>query len=125
MNSEKTTKLILASSSPRRQELIRSFGLPVEIIVSDVDENTPENWTPPEARGQDTRVAPLLGTAVEAITPGVTPFVGPFGFGAPFFGPFGGFGAFGGPFGAFGGNEGAEARAFCLSFFKHKKSCDR
>jgi septum formation protein len=31
--------LILASSSPRRQELIRTFQLPVQIEVSDVDED--------------------------------------------------------------------------------------
>ena len=31
-------RLILASNSPRRQELIRECGFPVEIIVSDYDE---------------------------------------------------------------------------------------
>jgi septum formation protein len=36
---ENETVLILASSSPRRQELIRSLGLPVRIIPSDADEN--------------------------------------------------------------------------------------
>ncbi|MBP1156591.1 MULTISPECIES: Maf family protein [unclassified Paenibacillus] len=42
-----TTKpLILASSSPRRQELIRSLQLPYQIIVSDVDETTEPGLTP-------------------------------------------------------------------------------
>lgn len=39
-------KLILASSSPRRQELIRVLGLPVEIIPSDADESVNESWAP-------------------------------------------------------------------------------
>ncbi|MDQ1912390.1 Maf family protein [Paenibacillus sp. GD4] len=42
-----TTKtLILASSSPRRQELIRSLHLPHEIIVSDVNEDTEPGLSP-------------------------------------------------------------------------------
>ncbi len=43
---EKETELILASSSPRRQELIRSLGLPVRIIPSDADETVDEEWNP-------------------------------------------------------------------------------
>lgn len=38
--------LVLASASPRRQELIQTFGIPVRIIVSDVDESTPSDWHP-------------------------------------------------------------------------------
>ncbi|MCZ8519092.1 MULTISPECIES: Maf family protein [Paenibacillus] len=38
--------LILASSSPRRQELIGSLGLPYAIRVSDVDETTEPGLTP-------------------------------------------------------------------------------
>lgn len=38
--------LVLASSSPRRQELIALLGLPVQILPSRVDEDTPEHWTP-------------------------------------------------------------------------------
>lgn len=38
--------LILASSSPRRQELIRTLNIPFEIQVSDVDETTPTFWSP-------------------------------------------------------------------------------
>lgn len=39
--------LYLASSSPRRQELIKTLGLPVEIRVSEVDESVPPDWAPP------------------------------------------------------------------------------
>ncbi len=44
----KPTRLILASSSPRRQELIRLLGLtvPIEIQSSDADETVPADWTP-------------------------------------------------------------------------------
>ncbi|WP_372634646.1 nucleoside triphosphate pyrophosphatase [Cohnella sp.] len=42
------TVLVLASSSPRRQELISLLGLPVRIIPSGADENTPETWSPRE-----------------------------------------------------------------------------
>lgn len=38
MNLQEPCMLILASSSPRRQELIRTFQLPVRIEASDVDE---------------------------------------------------------------------------------------
>lgn len=38
--------LILASGSPRRQELIRLLGLPLEVVPSNVDEDTPTEWTP-------------------------------------------------------------------------------
>lgn len=38
--------LVLASSSPRRQELIRSLMLPVQVLVSDVDESVEEGQEP-------------------------------------------------------------------------------
>lgn len=38
--------LILASSSPRRQELAGMLGLPVLVRPSEVDEITPEGWSP-------------------------------------------------------------------------------
>lgn len=38
--------LILASASPRRQELIRTFDLPVEVLPSHADETTPDDWEP-------------------------------------------------------------------------------
>lgn len=41
-------KLVLASASPRRQELITLLGLPVQILPSRVDEDTPDYWTPTE-----------------------------------------------------------------------------
>ncbi|MFE5320155.1 Maf family protein [Paenibacillus sp. NPDC056579] len=41
-------KLILASSSPRRQELIASLRLPFEIKVSDVSEDTEPGLSPAE-----------------------------------------------------------------------------
>ncbi|WP_373231389.1 nucleoside triphosphate pyrophosphatase [Cohnella sp.] len=39
-------KLVLASASPRRQELIAILGLPVQIHPSRVEEDTPAYWTP-------------------------------------------------------------------------------
>jgi septum formation protein len=41
-----TRKIILASSSPRRQELIRSLGLPYDIRVSHADETTEPGLAP-------------------------------------------------------------------------------
>ena len=35
-------KLILASASPRRRELLEKLGVPFEVIVSDCDESLPE-----------------------------------------------------------------------------------
>jgi septum formation protein len=37
---------VLASTSPRRQELIASLRIPYEIHPSHVEENTPEEWSP-------------------------------------------------------------------------------
>lgn len=42
------TTLILASSSPRRQELIQLLGLPVVLMPSDADESAADGWTPAE-----------------------------------------------------------------------------
>ncbi len=39
-------KLVLASASPRRRELISLLGLPVRIIPSRVQEDTPDDWSP-------------------------------------------------------------------------------
>lgn len=41
-------KLILASQSPRRRELLMLMGLQFDIVVSDVKEIVPENATPEE-----------------------------------------------------------------------------
>ncbi len=46
MNTVKQRTLILASSSPRRQELIRSLDFPVKIFASHVDETVTETLTP-------------------------------------------------------------------------------
>lgn len=40
--------LILASSSPRRKELLENLQLPFEVVSSDVDESFHENSTPDE-----------------------------------------------------------------------------
>lgn len=48
MSHENVQTLILASSSPRRQELIRSLGLPYIIRVSDADETVEGEITPSE-----------------------------------------------------------------------------
>ncbi|NBD25909.1 Maf family protein [Paenibacillus glycinis] len=47
---EHPSQLVLASSSPRRRELVASLGLslPVLILSSDTDETTPPHWTPPQ-----------------------------------------------------------------------------
>ncbi|WP_256756743.1 nucleoside triphosphate pyrophosphatase [Cohnella sp. WQ 127256] len=44
--SNSSPKLILASASPRRQQLISLLGLPVDILPSQVDEDTPDDWSP-------------------------------------------------------------------------------
>lgn len=43
---DKQPTLILASASPRRQELIRTIGLPYRIDAADVDESMPEGTAP-------------------------------------------------------------------------------
>jgi septum formation protein len=48
MSLQEARLLILASSSPRRQELIRTFKLPVRIEVSHADETYAPNSTPEE-----------------------------------------------------------------------------
>ncbi|TDF97634.1 Maf family protein [Paenibacillus piri] len=48
MSIKDRKKLILASSSPRRQELIRTLRLPYEIRVSDVNEDTGPGLAPAE-----------------------------------------------------------------------------
>lgn len=39
-------QLILASQSPRRQELLRLFGIPFRVQVADIDETMDENKSP-------------------------------------------------------------------------------
>ena len=40
------TKIILASKSERRQELLRGLGIDIQILAPDVDENVPPSLAP-------------------------------------------------------------------------------
>ncbi len=44
-----TDRLILASASPRRRQLLEAAGYAIEVVPSNVDEPEPEPGTPPEA----------------------------------------------------------------------------
>lgn len=48
VNTHPISQLVLASSSPRRKELVASLGLslPVYILSSDADESVPDDWSP-------------------------------------------------------------------------------
>lgn len=46
MENNQSRLIILASSSPRRRELIAGLHIPFEIIPSHADETTPEDWAP-------------------------------------------------------------------------------
>ncbi|MBE9917978.1 septum formation inhibitor Maf [Paenibacillus donghaensis] len=46
MKSNTSRRIVLASTSPRRQELIASLHVPYEIHPSHVDEYTPKEWSP-------------------------------------------------------------------------------
>lgn len=46
MNATQPTSLILASSSPRRQELLAVLGIPFTVKPSHADETTPPEWNP-------------------------------------------------------------------------------
>ncbi len=46
MESSAARHIILASTSPRRSELVSSLHIPFEVVPSHADETTPENWTP-------------------------------------------------------------------------------
>ncbi|GMK38393.1 Maf-like protein [Paenibacillus sp. CCS19] len=50
LQSNKLCQLVLASSSPRRQELVASLdlSLPVRILSTDADESIEASWTPAE-----------------------------------------------------------------------------
>ncbi|CAM3083844.1 Maf family protein [Paenibacillus sediminis] len=69
-------QLILASTSPRRQELIASLQIPFTIVPSHVDEDTPSDWTPEQVvRGLALRKAQavfdqLKGDRPEAVIVG-------------------------------------------------------
>ncbi|MNW31398.1 Septum formation protein Maf [compost metagenome] len=46
MASPSLRRVILASTSPRRKELVASLNIPYDIVPSHADETTPENWSP-------------------------------------------------------------------------------
>lgn len=46
MEENVSRRIVLASTSPRRQELMSSLRLPFEIMPSDADEETPGGWAP-------------------------------------------------------------------------------
>ncbi|CAI6082346.1 Maf family protein [Cohnella sp. JJ-181] len=43
---DRRVTLVLASTSPRRQQLIGLLGLPVEVMPSHAGEDTPDGWSP-------------------------------------------------------------------------------
>lgn len=57
-------KIILASASPRRRELLATAGLEFEICVKEVDESIPEG-TPPAVAAELTATKKALATAAE------------------------------------------------------------
>ncbi|MNN01886.1 Septum formation protein Maf [compost metagenome] len=46
MASPTLRRVILASTSPRRKELVASLNIPYDIVPSHADETTPDNWSP-------------------------------------------------------------------------------
>ncbi|MDY8025856.1 Maf family protein [Paenibacillus polymyxa] len=46
MDGKIMPRIILASTSPRRKELLAYLRLPFEVVPSHADESTPESWTP-------------------------------------------------------------------------------
>ncbi|WP_211746315.1 Maf family protein [Paenibacillus sp. Marseille-Q4541] len=46
MKKQQNHRIILASTSPRRRELIASLRLPFEVVPSHADEDTPVDYTP-------------------------------------------------------------------------------
>ncbi|WP_059049646.1 Maf family protein [Paenibacillus senegalimassiliensis] len=61
MEAANLPQIILASSSPRRQELMASLSLPFEVMPSHADESTPANWPP------DRMVKELAARKAEAV----------------------------------------------------------
>jgi septum formation protein len=44
----KKLDIVLASASPRRKEILETLGVPFRIVVSEAEENTPPELTPPD-----------------------------------------------------------------------------
>lgn len=65
MKTESQIMLVLASSSPRRRELIRMLGLPVEVMPSVADESCDPCWKP-ERIVEELSLRKALAVRVEA-----------------------------------------------------------
>lgn len=62
--------IILASASPRRQELIRMLGLPVTLMPGNADETTPAHWTPRQiVEGLSERKAAAAAEKLQDVSP--------------------------------------------------------
>lgn len=61
MEAVNLPQIILASSSPRRQELMAALSLPFEVMPSHADESTPADWSP------DRMVKELAARKAEAV----------------------------------------------------------
>ncbi|MGG6313518.1 Maf family protein [Paenibacillus macerans] len=61
MESSDLRRIILASTSPRRRELIASLHIPFDVVPSHADESTPETWTPEQI------VMELAGRKADAV----------------------------------------------------------
>lgn len=46
MDASITRRIILASTSPRRRELVASLHIPFDIVPSHAEESTPKGWSP-------------------------------------------------------------------------------
>lgn len=72
--SNKNVSLVLASSSPRRQELIGLLKLPVIVKASNADESVPEEWEPAKIVEElSLRKARATGESLAADGMGVEP----------------------------------------------------
>ncbi|WP_223068263.1 Maf family protein [Paenibacillus caui] len=75
MNTKSSKSIILASSSPRRQELVAVLGIPFTVMPSHADETVPQDWNPEKmvtelALRKAQQVYDSLGTKPEAIIVG-------------------------------------------------------
>lgn len=46
MNENSKRRIILASTSPRRRELLASLRIPFDVVPSEASEDTPDGWSP-------------------------------------------------------------------------------
>ena len=83
MGPKTHAKVVLASGSPRRKELLTSLGIEFAVCVSDVDETLEAHWTPAEAVEQLARrkaravADQLLRRRFGQAVPTVSPAEGP------------------------------------------------